>query len=309
MQRKGSIRIYIEDYQKVYASCPKNVHFLWADIQLSKGKVNNYKTKVQIDGKDVSIVYRSAPCNGVKACPKDGCPYVAAIREQRPCKNHPSNPLYKTNDIEPCPVQFAYIYPDDSNDHRRWILAFVRQPKGSKESLHNHDVHASSHLLAKTQEDIKNAALTNVSLKPSEVCRGKGLGYIPSAVDKASASVERVSSVMSKARSSSALCNAKWDIASLEKMADNSDEKDAFHGSNYSQVMRNELTKLSRPYLVSAGIENGIQYIFTMNPLMSKFYQKLSSSKLILHTMRQRNTLTYLMLQHLMDSNGLGSGQ
>ena len=266
--------MYIEDYQKVYASCPKNVQFLWADIQLSKGKVNNYKTKVQIDGKDVSVVYRSAPCNGVKACPEDGCPYVAAIREQRSCKNHPSNPLYKTNDIEPCPVQFAYIYPDDSNDHRRWILAFVRQPKGSKESLHNHDVHASSHLLAKTQEDIKNAAIANVSLKPSEVCRGKRIGVYPFSSRQSVCKCRESSSVMSKVRSSSALCNAKWDVASLEKMADSIDEKDAFRGSNYSQVMRNELTKLSRPYLVSAGIENGIQYIFTMNLLMSKILSK-----------------------------------
>ena len=99
--------LFIEDYQKVYASCPKNVHFLWTDIQLSKGKVNNYKTKVQIDGKDVSVVYRSAPCNGVKVCPESGCPYVAAIREQ---KSHPDKPLYKTNDIEPCPVQFYHIF-------------------------------------------------------------------------------------------------------------------------------------------------------------------------------------------------------
>ena len=271
---KDQFVLFIEDFQKVYANCPKNVHFLWTDIQLSKGKVNNYKTKMQIDGKDVSVVYRSAPCNGVKACPEDGCPYVAPIREQRPCKNHSSKPLYKTNDIEPCPVQFAYIYPDNSNDRRRWILAFVRQPKGPKESLHNHDVHSSSHLLAKTQEDISEAAVANISLKPSEVCRGKGLGYIPAAVDRASASIERISSVMSKARSSSALCNNKWDIASFEKMADCIDENDASHGSNYSQPMRNEIKMLSRPYLISAGIESGIQYIFTMNPLMSEILSK-----------------------------------
>ena len=54
---------------------------------------------------------------------------VAAIGKQRPYKNHTSQPLYKTNDIEPCPVQFAYIYLDDSNDHQRWILAFVRVQK------------------------------------------------------------------------------------------------------------------------------------------------------------------------------------
>ena len=52
----------------------------------------------------------------------------------------------------------------DSNDHRRWILGFVRQPKGSKGSLHNHNVHASSHLLTKTQEDIQSAAVVNTSL-------------------------------------------------------------------------------------------------------------------------------------------------
>ena len=152
---KDQCILYIEDYRNVYSSCPKNLHFLWADIQLSKGKVNNYKTKVTIDGKDVSVLYRSAPCNGVKACSENGCPYVAAIREHRACQKHPSKPLYKTNDLEPCPVQFAYVYPMDSDDHRRWILGFVRQPKGSRGNLHNHNVHASSHLLTKTQEDTK----------------------------------------------------------------------------------------------------------------------------------------------------------
>ena len=118
-REKDQCTFYIEDYRKVYSSCPKNLHFLWADIQLSKGKVNNYKTKVTIDGKDVPVMYRSAPCNGVKACSDNGCPYVAAIREHRSCHNHPSKPLYKTNDWEPCPVQFAYVYPEDSNDYRR----------------------------------------------------------------------------------------------------------------------------------------------------------------------------------------------
>jgi len=65
----------------------------------------------------VSVVYHSTPYNGVKAYPEDGYPYVPAIREQRPYKNHPSQPLYKTSDIVPCPEQFAYIYPDDFNDH------------------------------------------------------------------------------------------------------------------------------------------------------------------------------------------------
>ena len=59
-----------------------------------------------------------------------------------------------------------------------------------------------------------------------------------------------------------ALCNAKWDITLFEKMADDIDEGDASHGSDYSHSLSNELKKLSRPYSVSAGIENGI-HIFS----------------------------------------------
>ena len=123
--------MFVEDYRSVYPTCPKNLDFLWSDIQLSKGKVNNYKTSVTIDGKEVPITYRSAPCNGVKVCPESGCYHVVPIRELRPCKDHRSKPLHKTNDTEimKCPVQFGYICPEDAQDHRRWILGFVRQPK------------------------------------------------------------------------------------------------------------------------------------------------------------------------------------
>ena len=57
-------------------------------------------------------------------------------------------------------------------------------------------------------------------------------------------------------------------------MADDIDEGDASHGSNCSHSLSSELKKLSRSYLVSAGIENGIQYIFTMNPLMLEILSK-----------------------------------
>jgi len=66
-----------------------------------------------INGNEVAVTYRSAPCNGVKAFSEDDCSYVASIREQKPCQRHAGKPLYKTNDVEPCPVQFAYVFPDD----------------------------------------------------------------------------------------------------------------------------------------------------------------------------------------------------
>ena len=155
---------------------------------MSKGKVNNYKTTITIDGKETPITYKSAPCNGVKVYPESGCHHVVPIRELRPCKDHPSKPLHKTNDTEKCPVQFGYICPEDVQDHRRWILGFVRQPKGLSNNLHiNHSIHSSSHPLTKTIEDIHNAATANTTLKPSDVSKGKGLGYIPAAVDRACA--------------------------------------------------------------------------------------------------------------------------
>ena len=124
---------------------------------------------------------------------------------------------------------------------------------------------------------VQRAALANVALKPSKISRGKGLGYIPAVVDTTSANMNRISTAMSKARSSSALCNSKWDITLFEKMADDIDEEDALHGSSYSHSLSDELKKLSRPYLLSAGIENGIQYIFTMSPLMSEILSKAES--------------------------------
>ena len=266
--------IFVQDYRSVYPTCPKNLDFLWSDIQLSKGKVNNYKTSVTIDGKEVPITYRSAPCNGVKVCPESGRCHVVPIRELRPCKDHPSKPLHKTNDTEKCPVQFGYICPEDAQDHRRWILGFVRQPKGPSKNLHNHPIHSSSHPLTKTMEDIHNAATSNTALKPSDVSKGKGLGYIPAAVDRACANLDRISRVMKKARNDTIACSMDWDAASFEEVADEIDAKDKEHGSTFSQPASVKLGKLSRPYLISAGIDNGIRYIFTMNPLMSEVLSK-----------------------------------
>ena len=70
-------------------------------------------------------------------------------------------------------------------------------------------------------------------------------------------------------------------------MADDIDEGGVsdhhMHGSNYSYSLGNELKKLSRLYLVSAGIENGI----TMNPLMSEIFSKVKVI-LCIATMKQK---------------------
>ena len=48
------------------------------------------------------------------------CGYTIPVKEKRPCKDHPSNKLVKSED---CPVEFAYLYPPDyENDGRRWVV-------------------------------------------------------------------------------------------------------------------------------------------------------------------------------------------
>ena len=111
------------------------------DIQISKSGWNkDREVDVLLSDKTETLMYRIASCNGVKVCPDESCDYAAPISAQRPCSIHNNLKLVKSNDKAPCPVQFAYLYPKDASDHRRWIFAFVRHQKGACDSLHNHPI-------------------------------------------------------------------------------------------------------------------------------------------------------------------------
>ena len=175
---------YTDDCTKLPQSCALNRHFLWDNIQVSKGSWNkDREITVTLDKKDEKLVYRVAPCNRVKFCPQEGCDYVAPVSAQRPCHKHQQK-LTKSSEACPCPVQFAYIYPSDlSNDNRRWIFAFVLQQKCNTETLHNHPMHSSTKVSSYVKESILKAATVNSSLKPFEISRGKGLTVVPGVVD------------------------------------------------------------------------------------------------------------------------------
>jgi len=66
------------------------------------------------------------------------CNYVVAVREKRQCPTHPSFPLSHFND---CPVEIAYLYPQDVSDNHRWIIGLVRHQKEATDNLHNHPIH------------------------------------------------------------------------------------------------------------------------------------------------------------------------
>lgn len=132
--------IYIPDCSKLPQYTPSDPHFLWKDIQFSKGKLNKPReVKFTLGGQEEALIYRSAPCQGIKYCPEDGCGFVASLAATK-CPVHESKRLcYSTTDKGECPVQFCYIHPTDiATDHRRWIAGFVLTQKESSSNLHNH---------------------------------------------------------------------------------------------------------------------------------------------------------------------------
>ena len=109
---------YIADITKLDQNCD-DPHFLWKDIQLSKGQLNKPRLITDVGGKKEEVYYQSAPCLGIKQCPQEGCKYVVPIRDKRKCPDHDMSLKRSTG----YPVEFVYIHPKELSDNRRWIGA------------------------------------------------------------------------------------------------------------------------------------------------------------------------------------------
>ena len=73
---------YIEDVNILEQNWDEP-HFIWKDIQLSKGQLNKSRLiTAEIAGKMEEVYYRSAPCLGIKQCPHESCNYAVSIREK-----------------------------------------------------------------------------------------------------------------------------------------------------------------------------------------------------------------------------------
>ena len=88
----------------------------------------------------------------------------------------------------------------------------------------------------------------------------------PSVVDGASSYSGKVSQEVRKTKQKSGLLGHNWSPMKFEEVADEIDRDNSELGGNESERFR----KCGRPYLVSSDIEDGIKFIFTMSPWMSK---------------------------------------
>ena len=144
--------------------------FMFADIQLGKGKARNQReVKLNVDGNDEQIIYRIVPCGGVKVCSEESCNYVVSTRETKPCPEHKTKKIVRSGN---CPVEFVYLKPVDSNDNRRWLTGLVRRPTNDQ-NLHNHPLHGDLKIPGKVDADIRRAVIGNPQLKTKDLVIGK----------------------------------------------------------------------------------------------------------------------------------------
>jgi len=112
--------LFCTDISKLPQYVATKPHFLWEDIQLSKGKLTSDRcVTIEINGSEESIFYRLAPCNGVKLCSGAGCDHVQSRNSKKNlCTNHPGSPTINTDN---CPVIFVYMFPQNfvAPDNRR----------------------------------------------------------------------------------------------------------------------------------------------------------------------------------------------
>ena len=243
-----------------------NPHYLWNDIQFSKGQLNkDRKIEAEIGGKKENVYYRTAPCIGVKTCTVSGCTYIAPIHEKHPCPHH-KNKLVKS---EGCPVEFVYVYPEDGQDKRRWIGGLVRCQKYMAKNLHNNLPHAAMKISQCVKERMQHAIASNPTLTPTDIACGKGVVFTPSAVDVASSHLGRVAREVKKVKESKGFTSKNWSPCDFELTADEIDQEDEMLSGDLRDS-GHTYKSYGRPYLCAAGIEESIQYVVVSSPLMSK---------------------------------------
>ena len=93
---------------------------------------------------------------------------------------------------------------------------------GSNRNLHNHKIHGSNKIAQCIKEKINNAISANPALTPSEIAYGKGIGFIPSAVDQASSYTRKVSQEIKKTERN----DKNWSPMNFEETVSEFDEED-----------------------------------------------------------------------------------
>ena len=127
------------------------------------------------------------------------------IHDKRVCPEH-NKPLEKSFN---CPVEFVYIRPKAKDDNRRWVAGLVHCQKGSTDNLHNHPLHGANKIAGRKSK-ITEAVHINPSLTSSDIAQGKGLPFIPSAIDGASLHIGKLTQIVKHGQESGGFIQKHW---------------------------------------------------------------------------------------------------
>ncbi len=162
---------FAPDITKLPFYVEEDMHFLFNDIQLGKGKPREpRKVCFMVNGKEEELFYRIAPCGGVKRCSFEGCSYTVSTREHHSCPSHPEVSLTCS---EECPVEFVYVWPEHPGDKRRWLTGIRRTDQDPADNLHNHPLHGPSKIPSKVVHDIQKKLKQDPTLKTHDIVTGK----------------------------------------------------------------------------------------------------------------------------------------
>lgn len=214
--------------------------------------------------------YRLAHCKGIKKCSQ--CEHHTQNSSVRnTCPIHPNADLIQ---IEGCPVEFVYIFPENKKDMRRWTGGLCRS-HNLQPSLnhHNHGAPASHNIPQFIRAKVSDALEVNPTLTTAQLSAGQGLPSRPGAADLSATHYGRLNEVRKNVLQKTGVSVRGVQIVmEMEKMADKIDQKDSeVEGSTQ---MSSEYAKLGRPYLQDYCITKDITYQFIMSPFMCQLLQE-----------------------------------
>ena len=270
--------LYVENVNQLAQSAKSDPHFIYNDMQLTRGPVNKPATKVwNIDGAPTKVVINKSRCEGVKRCSAPTCSYVVSRRQQlNRCRAHPKAPLEKS---KTCNVMFVYIHPEEcERDVRRWIGVVSSSPG---EVTHSHGKPAPSKIPTMLHEQIVECVQSDFTKTAKDVQLGYGMSCMPADESPVAANIDVINRVVKKPN----LVKAYSIIQNYEALVQCRVNKDANKNltttDNEKQDQPNftdEVDAYLCPYKVDHYLTDNLNAVFFLSRLMTKI---LSSADFI----------------------------
>ena len=186
---------YIVDSSKLSQTCD-DVHFMWKDIQLSKGQLNKKRLI------SAAIISREKGGDLLQLCSMFVCKSmptheIVIMLYLSVTSNAAQNTTYPCKGLVNAQLSLYMSIPK--------ILmikgGLLRCQKDPSDNLHNHLLHGATKISQCIKSKIDSAVTADPSLTPySDIASGKGPGFLPAAVDGASCHSGKVSLIIKKAK-------------------------------------------------------------------------------------------------------------